>query len=507
VGNGVIYLGLDSSTQSLSAVLIRVERARADVIWQHTIGFDEAFPEFGTVHGVLPSRDPKEKLSPPAMWVSALEQMLAAVAESGIPLGELRAISGAAQQHGSVYLNADGTLSRTASPIWMDSSTTTECQEIAAAVGGDTAMAARTGSRATERFAGPQIRKFFKTDPAGYAATSRIHLVSSFLASHLIGADAPLDPGDASGMNLMDLATRDWWPEAVAATAPGLAGRLPAIVPSHSIIGVLAPRWQSTYGLPPARIVAWTGDNSSSLVGTGLIDERCLSVSLGTSDTVCGVMRQPRVDSGGTGHVFGAPTGEYMGITVFKNGSLARERVRDDFGLDWAGFSDALRRTPPGNHGRLLFPWFEPEITPLVLVPGVRRVDLDPADGPGHVRAVVECQMMALANHSAWMGVDVDVIHATGGASENREILQVLADVFGADVYQFAGGNGACVGAALRAWHGDAAAAGQPVSWVDVVRDLAAPLAQSRVSPGRPASRDIYPALRRRYAREEAAVL
>ena len=69
-----------------------------------------------------------------------------------------------------------------------------------------------------------------------------------------------------------------------------------------------------------------------------------------------------------------------MGTTVFKNGSLARERVRDLFGLDWAAFSAALASRPPGNHGAIMLPWFEPEITPHVGQPGVRRVDLDPAD-------------------------------------------------------------------------------------------------------------------------------
>ena len=49
------------------------------------------------------------------------------------------------------------------------------------------------------------------------------------------------------------------------------------------------------------------------------------------------------------------------------------------------------------------------------------------------------------------MRVEVDTIHATGGASANREILQVMADVFDADVYQFEVGNSACLGAALRA--------------------------------------------------------
>jgi hypothetical protein len=54
-----------------------------------------------------------------------------------------------------------------------------------------------------------------------------------------------------------------------------------------------------------------------------------------------------------------------------------------------------------------MLPWFEPEITPEVLTPGVRRYGLDPDDGPANVRAVVEAQMMAMANHSAWMGVGV----------------------------------------------------------------------------------------------------
>ena len=44
-------------------------------------------------------------------------------------------------------------------------------------------------SRAFERFTGPQIRKFAREDPSAYARTERIHLVSSFLASLLAGAD------------------------------------------------------------------------------------------------------------------------------------------------------------------------------------------------------------------------------------------------------------------------------------------------------------------------------
>jgi xylulokinase len=119
---------------------------------------------------------------------------------------------------------------------------------------------------------------------------------------------------------------------------------------------------------------------------------------------------------------------------------------------------------------------------------------------------VVEAQMMAMANHSRWMGADIKVIHATGGAAANRDVLQIMADVFDSEVYQFSVGNSACLGAALRAWHADAAASGAPVTWDAVVRDLAAPLVESRVTPD-PAAARAYIDLRQRYATLETQIL
>ena len=210
-------------------------------------------------------------------------------------------------------------------------------------------------------------------------------------------------------------------------------------------------------------------------------------------------MREPRVDATGTGHVFGAPTGDFMSLTVFKNGSLARERVRDAYGLDWDGFSRALAETPPGNGGAILLPWFESEITPSVATAGERRYGLDPADGAANVRAVVEAQMMSMALHSRWMGVAVDTLYATGGAAANRAILQVMADVFGVEVYQLEVGNSAALGAAIRAFHADCAADGRPIGWDEAIDGFVAPVAESRVVPD-PQHRGTYAALMSRYA-------
>jgi xylulokinase len=307
-------------------------------------------------------------------------------------------------------------------------------------------------------------------------------------------------------MNLMELATRNWWDEAVRITAPDLAPRLPPIQPSWTVVGTLARYWQQRCDLPPAKVIAWSGDNPCSLIGSGLVREGRLAISLGTSDTAIGLMSALRVHEAGIGYVSASPTGEYMGTTVFKNGSLARERVRDEYGFDWAAFSTALASRPPGNHGAMMLSWFDPEITPHVATPGVRRIDLDPADAPANVRAIVEGQMMAMANHTRWMAADTSVIHATGGAAGNRQVLQVMADVFDAEVVRSRAHNSASLGAALRAWHADARAGGQPVEWEDVIAGFTEPDPEWRFRP-RPEAVRVYADLKRRYSDAEALAL
>jgi xylulokinase len=519
-----LYLGFDASTQSLTAVVIEIEGALRRLVHADALIYDEELPHYGTRHGVLPDHDPRVGVSPPLMWAEALDRMMARLAMSGVDLLRIDAISGAGQQHGSVYLSPAGdrtlgrldparplteqlgdALSRGISPIWIDTTTAEECAEITARVGGEEALARHTGSRAFERFTGPQIRRFAKRAPEDYQKTSRIHLVSSFMASLLAGVSAPLEPGDASGMNLMDLRTRDWWAPALDATAPRLAAKLPPIVAPWSQVGTLASYWQSRYGFGPAPVIAWTGDNPSSLVGTGLVAEGRLAISLGTSDTVFASMATPDVDQSGTGHVFGASTGAFMGLTCFQNGSLAREQVRRDLGLSWLEFSGALAELPPGSGGRVMLPWFSPEITPAVSAPGVRRYG-PPPSAASDVRAVIEAQMLSMALHCRWMAPRIDTIHATGGAAVNRDILQVMADVFGADVYQVRVGNSAALGAALRAAHARLRERDPSTTWTDVVAGFTESDARSRIAP-QPDRHAFYRGMLEIYAACEAHAL
>ena len=66
-----------------------------------------------------------------------------------------------------------------------------------------------TGSRAYERYMGPQIRKLYKTKQDIYNETERISFVSSFMACFSVGGYASIDETDATRINLMDIRERE----------------------------------------------------------------------------------------------------------------------------------------------------------------------------------------------------------------------------------------------------------------------------------------------------------
>ena len=270
----------------------------------------------------------------------------------------------------------------------------------------------------------------------------------------LDGADAPIDTGDGAGMNLLNLNTLDWDPEIAEATAPGLLEKLPPVATKSRVAGGLA-QYFSKFGLTPGISVAvWTGDNPASLVGSGSFRPGVAVISLGTSDTFFSALDPYRVDPEGFGHVFGHPAGGFMCLACFKNGSLARERVRTEVGVDWKFFDqEAFALTPAGNNGRWALPWFEPEITPLVVSPGLRaNFDFDSAAPEVRIRAVVEAQALSLRAHSLWIG-EFKTIRVTGGASNSAGILQTLADVFNATVETISTPDSAALGSAMIAAH------------------------------------------------------
>ncbi|XP_073190752.1 xylulose kinase isoform X2 [Lepidochelys kempii] len=421
------YLGWDFSTQQLKVIAID-EQLR--VIYEDNIHFDKDLPEFGTHCGVHVHSDKLTVTSPVLMWVKALDMILEKMKSSGFKFSHVRAFSGAGQQHGSVYwkegasqilknLSPDLPLhqllkacfSVSDSPVWMDSSTNTQCLSLEKAVGGAQNLANITGSRACERFTGNQIAKIYSQNPEVYVQTE----------------------------------------------------------------GSVSPYYIQRYGFSPdCKVVTFTGDNPASLAGMKL-EEGDIAISLGTSDTLFLWIKEPAPAL--EGHIFCNPVDSraYMALLCFKNGSLIRERIRDDCASgSWDEFSKALKCTVVGNNGNLGFYFDVIEITPEAV--GIHRFNRDNNKVPDfpkevEIRALIEGQFMAKRIHAEKLGYKImprTRILATGGASYNKEILQVLSDVFSAPVYTIDTANSACLGCAYRAIHG--LVAETSVSLVDVVK-------------------------------------
>ncbi|MGJ8695126.1 MAG: xylulokinase [Verrucomicrobiaceae bacterium] len=463
-------LGLDSSTQSLSAVILDTDSGK--ILTEASVNFGKDLPHFGQPHGYDESGARGEVHSNPLMWVEALDLLLGRMKADGVDFSSVTAVSGSGQQHGSVYLRGcfgeklasldagqdlssqlAGCLTRKSSPIWMDSSTSEECAEIAEAVGGNDEVCRRSGSIMVERFTGSQIRKFARTEPEAYAETGIIHLVSSYFASILAGKNVAIDHGDGAGMNLMNLATGDWDDALVAATADGLGDKLPPVAPSATGSGPISNYFVEKYGFSPeCETVIWSGDNPCSLVGMGAARPGKVVISLGTSDTLFAAMPEPRTDPQGYGHAFGNPAGGYMSLICFKNGSLARERVKEQYGLEWSAFEkDALAETPLGNEGLMMLPFYEPEITPRLDTGSAVLSEDGSQEAARVVRAVVEGQFLNMRLHYGWLGIAPERISITGGASANDGIAQVIANVFGVPVDRLDVPGSAAVGAGMRA--------------------------------------------------------
>lgn len=517
-----MFLGLDLSTQSLSGAVVDTEDG--SVRYENSVHFGTELPEYACPQGVLENPDPLVKHADPRMWAAALDALCQKMIDDNVPLANIKGISGSGQQHGTVYVDrgftaalkrndaalatlVGGSLSRSTSPIWMDGSTSAECSEINKALGGPAQVRGATGSSAVERFSGAQIRKFAKAESQAYGDTARVHLVSSFMCSLMVGENAPIDASDGAGMNLLRLTNGDWHSDLVRATAPGLADRLPPVVPSSHICGTISDYFVRNYGFnPETEVVVWSGDNPSSLIGVGGWEPGTAVISLGTSDTFFAAIESPVVDPEGYGHVFGNPAGGFMCLICFKNGSLAREHVKKTFGLSWQQFDvAAFQETPAGNHGNLLLPYVDSEITPFVLDAGMRYRGTDTfckGQNPfATVRALVEAQAMSLRLHSQWTGKTPRVVRVTGGASKSDGMCQVIADVFGARVERLQTGNSAVLGAAMRA-----ANAIDGASWLDLSNAFCQPIPGKDVHPI-PEHNGIYGNLAREYAVFEAECL
>lgn len=335
-----------------------------------------------------------------------------------------------------------------------------------------------------------------------YAATSRISLVSSWLASVMLGAIAPLDISDATGMNLWDIPANAWNDDLLALTAGSAeeAGALRAKLgdvrqDGGGSMGSVSSYFVSRYGFSPeCQVAPFTGDNPGTILALPLRPLDAI-VSLGTSSTF--LMITPTYKPDPAYHFMNHPCtpGQYMFMLCYKNGGLAREKVRDALpkpvaGTDpWDNFNKAVLDTPPldvtdpaTDRAKLGLYFYLPEIVPNIKA-GTWRYECDPRDGSGlaesaagwpadkDARGIVESQALSMrlrsqrlvhpheapagsGSGSSPLPAQPRRIYLVGGGSLNPAIARVVGDVLGSaeGVYKLdVGGNACALGGAYKA--------------------------------------------------------
>jgi xylulokinase len=187
-------------------------------------------------------------------------------------------------------------------------------------------------------------------------------------------------------------------------------------------------------------------------VGTGNVTPGVVTISLGTSGTAFSVMKSAWVDPTGEIASFCDSTGWHLPLLCVSNMANGYEAVRRKFDLSHADFVEMVGRSPAGNEGRLLIPWYEGERTPdLPLAAPIHfGFGVDDFTAERLTRAALEGHVLNLhAGFENWP-VQPTRLHVTGGLARSAPWCQTLADIFEIETVPVEG-EGAALGAALHA--------------------------------------------------------
>ena len=475
-----LALGLDSSTQSLSAVVIDIDTA--EKCFEHSLDYrvDARLNQFDIGEDyILPPSDEGKAEQPPLMYLASLDAMFADLREAGVPLEDILLINTSGQQHGHVYLNrdADALLAQLASfqnfdedtrdlqillkdafaypnaPIWMTANTAAQTEAVRNGVGGKSEMINLSGSDAPLRFTGAVMRRVGEHFPECYAATAKVQLISSFIPSVLTGnAEVPIDYGNACGMSLMNYRTQTWDDALLAATADGLPGgvdalqsKLPVLARPDSIVGSLAAYYIEKYGFDGrCAVIAGSGDNPQAKVPVaGDL------LSLGTS-----FVNMVSTD-GDTLDPEGFANAMYDGISrpfMFgcrTNGAMVWDAVRSHYGLakeEYAPAEAALQSVAPGEFMAFWQP--KTESFPVSGAFELIRSTPQPTLAEDYT-GIIETSLAAVYIYSAVFTKQTQApLFVTGGATDSPEIMRRVAGIWNRPTLPVEKG-GAALGAAV----------------------------------------------------------
>ena len=485
------FIGVDLGTSACKFLLMDEKGAILNVVSED---YDVEFPH------------PGWSQQNPADWWAAVRRGIPALL-AGYDASKVAGIGCGGQMHGLVALDADDEVIRPAI-LWNDGRTVEQVRYLNEEVGVEKLLS-WTGNIAYAGFTAPKILWMRDEEPENYARIAHVMLPKDYV-NHLLTGVYATDVSDASGMLLLDVATRAW--SAPMLELCGLtAGQLPAVHESYEAIGTLLPEVAAELGLPGGVVVcAGAGDNAAAAVGTGCVGAGAMNVSLGTSGTVfiptagfspVGDRIHSFCHADGGWHLMGCILSAASCNAWWAGNILGT----DDFAGEQAGIdaADASLDLP------YFLPYLMGERTPhndtltrgafVGMCMSTTRADM--------TRAVLEGVAFAIRDSveiARSLGVDVAASTVCGGGAKSPLWLQMLADVLGIELRlpateQGPGYGGALLAAVAAGVYPDVAAACDAVVSVRATVEPD-PAAVAAYEARYQAWRQMYPALKSTFA-------
>ena len=202
---------------------------------------------------------------------------------------------------------------------------------------------------------------------------------------------------------------------------------LPEVRLDNAPIGTLSTHAAQEIGLTAGIPVAiGGGDNMMGAIGSGNVTPGVVTISLGSSGTVCAYSDKPIIDHEGDVAAFCSSTGGWLPLLCTMNCTVGTELVRQLLGVDIARLEVQLAAAGRGAGGVITVPFFNGERTPNLPQAKVCIMGLDTRNTRPEnlLRSAVEGATFALRHgleRLIELGIDAEEVVLTGGGANTGE--------------------------------------------------------------------------------------
>jgi len=400
-------------------------------------------------------------------WDAVADAVRGVLAKAGVSGADIKGVGLSGQMHGLVILDADNQVIRP-SLIWCDQRSQAQVDFVNAKVGRDKVLE-YTANPVLTGFTLPKLLWVRDNEPANFARVKKMLLPKDYVRFKLTGEFAS-EVSDASGTSVFDVVKRRWSYEMMDAL--GLdRSILPRCYESSEITGMITAEAAARTGLAAGTpVVGGGGDQASSAVGNGIVEEGIVSCTLGTSGVVFAHMEKVAYDPAGRVHTFCHAVRDkwhVMGVTQGAGLSLQWFRNQLAPGTDYDALTAEAANSPAGAQGLFWLPYLMGERTPhldatirggwIGLTARHKRADL--------IRAVIEgvsYSQRDCLDIIEDLGVAVNSVRASGGGAQSAFWRRLLAGILHKRVVTLETQEGSAYGAALLALAGTGAFSNVP---------------------------------------------